>query len=137
VRIRRADLHDLKALAAIEDLCFGGLPEHCTLNDYAEALADLQSHIFCIGRPAEATGMVVLSGNHAEVTNLAVHPASRGLGYGRQLMLKMMNVAAVNGHDTMELDVRKKNPAVELYKSLGFTVVRELAPEWYLMRWNR
>jgi [ribosomal protein S18]-alanine N-acetyltransferase len=136
--VREAHLRDLKAIQTIEDACFGGLPEHCTLYDYAEVLAENpRSVIFVAGCDGvvAATGMMTYDAP-AEITNLAVLPKYRRIGLGRRLMVTMLACAKAHAHKTIVLDVRKANPAVDLYKSMGFKVVRSLDHEWYLMRWN-
>lgn len=59
----------------------------------------------------------------AHVTNIAVHPDYRKRGWGRLLMQTLMKEAARLGMERMTLEVRVSNePAIRLYKSLGFEV---------------
>jgi ribosomal-protein-alanine acetyltransferase len=55
--------------------------------------------------------------DESEVLNLAVHPAFRGRGIGRQLLAAAIQAAP----GTWFLEVRESNaPALALYRSLGF-----------------
>lgn len=67
----------------------------------------------------------------AHITNVAVHPAYRGRGLGRRLLLELMRRAIVRGGRRMTLEVRPSNHAARhLYKDLGF-VERGVRPKYY------
>lgn len=69
-----------------------------------------------------------------EVPELAValDPACRGRGVGTRLLRAMLRLLADEGYPAVSLSVQKANPAVRLYRRLGFRVVRE-HPEEYVM----
>jgi ribosomal-protein-alanine N-acetyltransferase len=58
----------------------------------------------------------------AHVTNVAVSPAKRGLGYGKAIMKELMGLAVADGALAMTLEVRVSNVRARgLYESLGFS----------------
>jgi ribosomal-protein-alanine N-acetyltransferase len=59
--------------------------------------------------------------DEAHVTNIAVDPDFRRLGFGRRLMLFVMKEALKKGVCTMTLEVRASNlAAIHLYEQLNF-----------------
>jgi ribosomal-protein-alanine N-acetyltransferase len=65
--------------------------------------------------------------NKGHVVSIAVLPEYRGKGIGKKLMLEGMKAMKEYGADEFILECRITNePALAMYKSLGFTVVREL-----------
>ncbi|SFE90453.1 ribosomal protein S18-alanine N-acetyltransferase [Alteribacillus iranensis] len=59
--------------------------------------------------------------DEANITNIAVHSASRGQKVGELLMINALEMASVYGAKTMSLEVRVSNKiAQSLYKKLGF-----------------
>ena len=70
--------------------------------------------------------VVVRGGRTGAIQNVGVVSAFRGLGIGRALMLKSLRALQGAGLTSAILEVTAENaPAVQLYKSLGFEVVRE------------
>ena len=63
---------------------------------------------------------------------VALDPACRGRGVGTRLLRAMLRLLADEGYPAVALSVQKANPAVRLYRRLGFRVVRE-HPEEYVM----
>jgi len=63
---------------------------------------------------------------------VALDPACRGRGVGTRLLRAMLRLLADEGYPAVSLSVQKANPAVRLYRRLGFQVVRE-HPEEYVM----
>lgn len=60
--------------------------------------------------------------NNAEVRKVMTHPAARGEGLGRVVMLALQRHAAAAGVEALLLDVRGNNhAAMALYASLGWT----------------
>jgi len=63
----------------------------------------------------------------AFIMSFAVDPQHRGKGYGKFFMREVIKDLSGNA-EVFLLDVRKSNlPAIRLYRSLGFSVVRERA----------
>ncbi len=67
------------------------------------------------------------SGNLGAVQNVGVLPQHRGLGLGRALVLKALHGFRSAGLDRVYLEVTGENePAVDLYRSIGFALVRTM-----------
>lgn len=61
-----------------------------------------------------------------EITNVVTKKDKRGLGIGRQMLLKLMEEGAEMGVEAFTLEVRKSNEAaIHLYESLGFAAEGE------------
>ena len=59
--------------------------------------------------------------DEAHITNIAVHPERRGMGYGEMVCRAMIQLAADSGMSWMTLEVRRSNAAAQaLYHKLGF-----------------
>jgi len=62
---------------------------------------------------------LVLDEGH--ITNIAIAPNKRGMGYGERLTRALMEGAAAKGTGYMTLEVRRSNAAaIALYEKLGF-----------------
>ena len=67
----------------------------------------------------------------ADMMNVAVHPAYRRQGIGRELVLALSERLKEKGVVRLMLEVRQSNaPAIALYESLGFQQVG-LRPNYY------
>lgn len=59
--------------------------------------------------------------DEGHITNIAVHPDKRGMGYGERVTREMIQMAADSGMSVMTLEVRRSNVAAQnLYHKLGF-----------------
>lgn len=59
--------------------------------------------------------------DEGQITNIAIHPDFRGLGYGRALITAMIEKAQEMEIHAITLEVRKSNMvAISLYESFGF-----------------
>ena len=59
--------------------------------------------------------------DEGHITNIAVHPDRRGIGYGEKVTRAMIQLAADSGMNWMTLEVRRSNQAaINLYHKLGF-----------------
>ena len=66
--------------------------------------------------------------DEAELMDIVIRKNKRGLGIGKSLMEKIINIAKENNIKILKLEVNEKNLiAINLYKSLGFkqTGIRE------------
>ncbi|MGE3840509.1 MAG: GNAT family N-acetyltransferase [Vicinamibacterales bacterium] len=69
---------------------------------------------------------------HTPELAIAVHPAHRGKGIGRALMMKLVDQARADCLPALSLSVSPMNPACSLYESLGFQKVGESGTSWTL-----
>ena len=56
---------------------------------------------------------------------ISILPEFRGYGIGTKLMKKLFEVLRANGYAQTSLSVQKDNPAVRLYKRLGYRIMEE------------
>ena len=62
--------------------------------------------------------------DEGHITNVAVLPEKRGLGYGEQILQALMQLASDSGMSWMTLECRRSNAAAQgLYRKLGFVDV--------------
>ena len=61
--------------------------------------------------------------DESELLLLAVSPSHHREGIGTRLLAHFMNHARTNGARRVHLEVRDGNPAIEMYKSAGFTPI--------------
>lgn len=62
--------------------------------------------------------------DEGHITNIAVRPDRRGLGYGELVTRALMQLASDTGITWMTLEVRRSNmAAIQMYKKLGFIEV--------------
>ena len=67
---------------------------------------------------------------HVELSAICVHPEARGLGHAARLVRRLMRLAFEND-EVPFLHVRPDNqPAIDLYRHLGFETRRELMVLW-------
>jgi len=59
-----------------------------------------------------------------DLIQIQIHPKFQGQGIGRELLSLLIN-EAVNKQVNIKLSVFKKNPALKLYLSVGFTIIDE------------
>lgn len=86
-------------------------------------LTNPQAHYFVgySGKEVVAFGGYWSVVDEAHVTTVAVHPEHRGNGYGKQIMLKLLDDARKTGLTCSTLEVRLSNSvAIALYESLGY-----------------
>jgi [ribosomal protein S18]-alanine N-acetyltransferase len=66
-------------------------------------------------------GGLMLVGEDAHITTLAVDPTRHGRHIGTRLLLVLVGIAAANGVDNLTLEVRMTNEAAKaLYRRFGF-----------------
>ena len=117
-------LSDVDAVHAIEAACFAipwsraSFATEVTSNQCARYLVLKED-----GTPVAYAGVwFVLDEGH--ITNIAVRPDRRKLGYGEMITRALMQLASDSGMRFLELEVRVSNlPAQALYHKLGFVDV--------------
>jgi len=83
----------------------------------------------CIENEPVACGMAVLEQEYVGLFDVYVEESHRNKGFGKQLLLNILNIAKKNGAENAYLQVMTDNlQAVNLYKGLGF---EEVYQYWY------
>lgn len=121
--IRRAGIQDVEAFGKIINDCAEyGLMLHRSLADLYENLRDFHVAIED-GKVVGVCGLKIVWANLGEVYSLAVAPAYRGKGLGRQLVLTCIDEGEELGiHKLMTLTYEK-----DFFARLGFQVVDRYA----------
>ena len=112
---------DVEAVHAIEVACFR--TPWSKESFYREVTENACARYVVVredGVPIAYAGVwFVLDEGH--ITNIAVHPERRGLGYGELVTRSMIQLAADSGMNWMTLEVRRSNQIAQaLYHKLGF-----------------
>ena len=124
ILIRRMTLSDVDAVHAIETATFrtpwsrADFEHEMTKNPCARYLvAETDGRI-----AAFAGAHIILDEGH--ITNIAVSPDRRRMGYGEKVTRALMQLSADSGMRFLTLEVRRSNlPAQSLYHKLGFVDV--------------
>jgi GNAT superfamily N-acetyltransferase len=95
------------------------------------------SDFFVIERAGEAIGRLYLARWKAEhrIVDIALLPEHRGSGIGTALLTDLLDEAAAVGK-AVTIHVEKFNPAMSLYRRLGFVAAGEEGA-YDLMRWEQ
>lgn len=127
MRLMRMD--DLDAVVAME-LASYDFP--WTRGIFADCLrAGHPCWVLCVDEDVAGYGILSVGAGEAHVLNICIAPAHRGLGLGRHLLGRLLDVARWSGARSVLLEVRPSNPlAKALYESVGF---REIGrrPRYY------
>jgi ribosomal-protein-alanine N-acetyltransferase len=76
-------------------------------------------------------GVLSVAAGEAHVLNVCVGPDHRGLGLGRFLLRRLLDIARWNGAGRVFLEVRPTNPVAQsLYRSMGFEEIGR-RPKYY------
>lgn len=114
-------VEDVDAIHAIETACFKTpWSRESFLREVTENACARYVVLREDGVPIAYAGVwFVLDEGH--ITNIAVHPDKRRMGYGERVCREMIQLAADSGMNWMTLEVRRSNKAAqELYHKLGF-----------------
>ena len=112
---------DVDAVHAIETACFKTPWSRKAF--YDEVTQNACARYMVVREDGEAIAYAgvwfVLDEGH--ITNIAVRPDRRGIGYGERVTRAMIQLAADSGMNWMTLEVRRSNAAaINLYHKLGF-----------------
>jgi [ribosomal protein S18]-alanine N-acetyltransferase len=128
VKIRPFSYGDLNAVLEIQKLCVPAAA--WSLNDYERLAGDPEALILVAefegSTPPELMGFSVACqmGEEAELWSIGVVPWHRRQGIARSLLTEVRRGLAGSGARRLFLEVRSSNtPAVELYYSVGFTLL--------------
>jgi ribosomal-protein-alanine acetyltransferase len=122
-RLRAAELADLDALVAIENRCFD--TDRLSRRSFRHLLTRGRAATLVAEHGGAVVGYVLVLFSHgtlhARIYSLAVDPAARGLGLGRDLVEAAEDAAKDQECSEIRLEVRKDNEeAIGLYESLGY-----------------
>lgn len=123
ITVRKMDLSDISFVYNEEIKIFGKSLGEMTL--YNEILYNEMSRYFIAlvdNKRAAYVGSWLTVPN-AEILNLFVIEKYRGLGIGKLLLNKVIEVCVFEGIQMLTLEVRKSNKyAIKMYEDLGFEV---------------
>lgn len=57
----------------------------------------------------------------------------RGQGIGSSLIKEMLSLLQAHGYKRVSLSVQKANYAAEIYRKIGFDIIRENEEEWIMV----
>ncbi|MBK8286972.1 MAG: ribosomal protein S18-alanine N-acetyltransferase [Ahniella sp.] len=126
---------DLDAVVAIEQSAYE-FP--WTLQIFRDCLR-AQYDCFVLADEHAIQGYFVLSAaaGEAHVLNIAVAPSAQGMGHGRRMMKRLVDLARWHRVERVFLEVRPTNTrAIALYLNLGFTEIGR-RPRYYPAREGR
>lgn len=66
---------------------------------------------------------------------ISLYKEYRGQGIGTDMMKEMLSLLKAHGYKRVSLSVQKANYATEMYRKIGFEIVRENKEEW-IMTYN-
>lgn len=118
--IREMSPHDLDDIMDIERLSFAA---PWTRYFFEETLRSPISLSLVMKKGADTIGYIILYSivDEAHILNVAIHPAFRGKGYAKRLLMEAVDKCRANGIRQFFLEVRESNiTAIALYENLGF-----------------
>lgn len=121
--IRPMTLTDLPAVNELDRLSFSlAWPEGAFAAEMRNPNA--RCWVLTEGNQVQAALVLWRVLDEAHIATVAVHPAARRRGLGRQIIRAAMDAAIVEGARIFHLEVRAGNdPALALYEQFGFEVV--------------
>lgn len=126
-------LEELSLLAPAQRAAFLDLQWRARQRAYQDRYPDAEDQIVVVaGVPA---GRLLVARREGEllIVDIALLPEFRGRGTGSQLLGRLLDEAAHNGM-AVRLHVALSNPALRLYRRLGFRLVSESGPYALLER---
>ena len=66
---------------------------------------------------------------------ISLYKEYRGQGIGTNMMKEMLSLLKTHGYKRVSLSVQKANYAVEMYRKIGFEIIKENGDEW-IMLWR-
>jgi len=127
--LRPMEREDLKRVAEIEASAYEFPWEYETFRDCFK----IGYHCWVGERAREVVcyGISTIGAGESHVLNVCVSPQFQGKGYGRVVLVKLIDIATRFRTESMFLEVRPSNPkAIKLYRSLGFNEIG-MRPGYY------
>lgn len=66
---------------------------------------------------------------------ISLYKEYRGQGIGSNMMKEMLSLLKTHGYKRVSLSVQKANYAAEMYRKIGFEIIKENGDEW-IMLWR-
>ena len=66
---------------------------------------------------------------------ISLYKEYRGKGLGTNMMKEMLSLLKTHGYKRVSLSVQKANYAAEMYRKIGFEIIKENEDEW-IMLWR-
>ncbi len=66
---------------------------------------------------------------------ISLYKEYRGQGIGTNMMKEMLSLLKTHGYKRVSLSVQKANYAAEMYRKMGFEIIKENRDEW-IMLWR-
>jgi ribosomal protein S18 acetylase RimI-like enzyme len=136
VTLRAARAQDIAATTRLEQACFDTYPLDAARLDYLyrtpRAVCRVAEHDgIVVGHAISIVRRTLQGGASGRLYSIAVDPACRGRGIGRQLLADAMAQLVARGVKRAYLEVERSNTAaVELYERNGFRAIESL-PNFY------
>lgn len=64
---------------------------------------------------------------------ISLYKEYRGQGIGTDMMKEMLSLLKTHGYKRVSLSVQKANYAAEMYRKIGFDIIRENKEEWIMV----
>lgn len=126
---------DLDAVAALESASYEFPWSPAIFGDCLKA--GHPSWVLCVDEEVAGYGILSVGAGEAHVLNVCIGEKHRGLGLGRYLMRRLLDVARWHGAERVFLEVRPSNPVARaLYRSMGFVQIGQ-RPKYYPARNGR
>ncbi|HUD40943.1 MAG TPA: ribosomal protein S18-alanine N-acetyltransferase [Dokdonella sp.] len=126
---------DIEAVAAIERSAYefpwsAGIFRDCLRAGY-------DCRVLAEGQTIAGYGILSVGAGEAHVLNVCIAPSHQGLGLGRRLVRRVIDLARWHRAERIFLEVRPSNArAIALYLSLGFNEIGK-RPNYYPARRGR
>lgn len=128
VRIEKGSSKDLDSVMAVMDSAFGRRFGEAWTRSQLAGILPMGGVSLMIAREADDAAAVGFSlfrtvADESELLLLAVLPIRHRRGLGRQLLRDFLQRARNDGLTRVHLEVRDGNPAVDMYRTAGFSPV--------------
>ena len=128
-QVRAMRREDLAAVAALEAASYDFPWSPGIFGDCLKA--GHPCWVMCVEDEVVGYGILSIGAGEAHVLNVCIGPSYRGLGLGRQLMRRLIDVARWHAAERVFLEVRPSNPVAQaLYRSMGFNEIGQ-RPKYY------
>ncbi|HEY9132705.1 MAG TPA: ribosomal protein S18-alanine N-acetyltransferase [Dyella sp.] len=87
--------------------------------------------VMCLDEEVVGYGILSVGAGEAHILNVCIGEKHRGLGLGRHLMRRLLDIARWHAAERVFLEVRPSNPVAQaLYRSMGFAQIGQ-RPKYY------